>query len=128
MVKVFERVYLSDETDYVERVVAHAVACAAETVVLHGTLINHSGTEITLTLQMEGSYDGQVWQTIGLTAAGQKVEFNTGDPTSPATKNTTAIAVDYAFLRVRATIDSDGQPPDGKALFDAELVFLHQKN
>jgi hypothetical protein len=94
------------------------VATAAETFVLEYTVVNLAGTSGRLTLQTEGSYDGQVWKDVGPTLS------TTAAPSSAASA---ATATDYAFLRVRAVVSSSGdEGGDADVLFDAVLVFTHQ--
>ena len=121
MVKVFDNAYLSNVTGYVDRANSHAVPVSAESVRINGTLIQLAGTNTPkLELQLEGSYDGQVWTVAGLSSA--LIQLTS----PPGVKQSSALlAVDYAYVRLRATV-SQTTGTDTKALFDAELVFSHQ--
>ena len=121
-IKVFDNAYLSDRTDFVERQVSHVIAVPNETLVVHGSVINFAGTAPSISIQAEGSYDGQAWQTTGMPTA-------VSIASSPEAKASNAVAIDYPYVRLRATVFSEGMPsPDGEVLFDADVVFTHQVN
>jgi hypothetical protein len=122
-VPVFDNSFLSKASGFVERCNSHAVPVSAPSVRIDATLVNSVGNGDQLVLQLEGSYDGQVWQTTALSSAA--IDFG-ANPSVPVNRQSTAlIAVDYAFVRLRATL-SQSVGTDARALFSAELVFSHQ--
>jgi len=119
METMFSRAWLSNVSGYVERANSHALAPPAESVIIHGTVVNAEGSTWSLELQLETSYDGQVWKTHG-----SALTITTSDP--QAKSSVSAITLDEAYVRLRANfVTSEGT---GSVLFDARLVFTHQVN
>ena len=122
---LFENAFLSTDTvsGFVERVNSHAVVPTSETIMLQAIVHNMDTAELVqLDLKLEGSYDGQVWLTTGLSTA----DITISD-TSPQSKSSTSkLAVDYAFIRLRATASTLDSA--GSVLFSANVVFTHQAN
>lgn len=104
------------------RVNSHAVVPTAETIMVQATVHNMTAGSTSLKLQLEGSYDGQVWLTTGLSTA--DITFTGSAPLSQ--QSTTKVAQAYAFIRLRATVSIPTE--GGIALFSANVVFSHQEN
>ncbi|MCB9833812.1 MAG: hypothetical protein H6807_15225 [Planctomycetes bacterium] len=74
-----------------------------------------------LNLRMEGSYDGLVWLTTGLTDSSLRLQYSGSGPAFKAT--VAAATIDFALIRVAALLATGG---NAKALFAADLVFTEQ--
>lgn len=126
-VRMFERAYLNTDTasGFVERFNSHAVPVQGNAVMANATLINSvnlSGTDA-LQLTLEGSYDGRVWLTTGL--SGSTVEFSTNTPDNQSFSSLLN-NLDYAYVRMRAAMKSGSTATNVEALFDASIVLSHQ--
>ena len=122
-IRLYDRAFLSKESGFVERCNSHAVPVEGNSVRVNATLINSSGNGEQLVLQLEGTYDGQVWLTNNLTNAA--ISFGPNPTTPNVSQSTSLVTLDYAFVRLRATV-SQSVGSDAKALFDAEVVFSNQ--
>lgn len=114
-ISVFEDEVLSDATDMVERTVSHSIQVPANTVRL-SVLIKNLTAGGRVHFKVEGSYDGKRWSTAGL--SGLDI-LNVG--TSPTSQpSSSAVATDYAYLRVRAYVTGG---PGVYCLFSGTLAF-----
>ena len=124
---LFDNVYLASDDDFVDQCNSHAVTMQGNRVMISATLVQSINTAAsdTLTFTLEGSYDGQVWKTNGL---GQLVlSLNSDSPPDNSASSTAIDDVDYAFLRLRATLlDNEVVTERLRVLFDADLVMSHQ--
>lgn len=122
---IFDEAYLTDSgSSAVTRVTSHAVAPSSQSVVLQATAVNAAGNRPAVTFVVEGSYDGHVWLTSGLSGVGFALDnLDTEAPKEGA--STAFVDVDYAYLRVRATVTSNDNA--GEVIFSANLVFSHQE-
>ena len=114
-IELFSDAFLSGDVaaGAVERVVSRAVRPSAAKVVMYGVVQQLAGASARLSLQLEGSYDGSRWITLG------SVLLISGPP---AVGNTTVLATDCAYVRVRAEVTGNGSPAP-LVRFDAGLVF-----
>lgn len=117
--KVFDQVFLSTDTanGFVEEVVSHAVRVAGNSLKIDAivVIIDSGGT---LTLQLEGSYDGQVWSTAST------ISTSISGTTGPNQRASGLLShTDYPFVRLRATISGSGTK---QVLFSGWLAFSEQ--
>lgn len=98
-ISVFEDDVLSDATDMVDRTVSRAIQVPANTVRL-SALVKNLTVGGRVHFKVEGSYDGKRWSTTGLT--GLDILNVATSPTSQPSGS--AVATDYALLRVRAYV------------------------
>ena len=108
---LFRRQYLDIAT--VDSLTSDPVAAEGNEAVLAVTAINVTGTTSgSLTLSLEGSYDGLAWENLATATALTEFGFET------ATKS----SLDVAWVRARAVIANAG----AKAIFDATVSFSEQ--
>jgi hypothetical protein len=114
-ISVFEDEVLSDATDMVERTVSRAIQVPANTVRL-SVLVKNLTAGGRIHFKVEGTYDGKRWTTTGI--SGLDI-LNVG--TSPTSQSSgSAVATDYALLRVRAYVTGG---PGVYCLFLGTLAF-----
>lgn len=114
-IRLFTDVYLDGDvgSGAVERVVSRAVRPSAALVTVYGVVHQMTGNSYKVLLQLEGSYEGSRWVLLGsaLQIGG-----------APAPGAASPLAVDCAFVRLRAYVPTTGSPLT-RARFDAGLVF-----
>lgn len=121
---MFDNAYLDTATGHVDRCNSHAITMQGNRVILNGTVVQSTtlGGD-TLDLQLEGSYDGQVWMTTGLGSV--TFTLAPGLPPANAASSIAIDDVDYAFLRLRSELTlQDAHEP--RVMFDADLVMSSQ--
>ncbi len=112
---VFDRALLSAESGYIPSANSDPVPAAGNTLVVFATIMNWVGSVFELDFQIEGSYDGLAWITLG------SVFKFTASP--PGTKTSAAVTVlDVAWVRLRATVPTTGSPLS-QVVFSAVMVF-----
>lgn len=121
VIHVLDQVCLSDFTGLASATSSEPVAVPRNRVVLSATLlkgVNSGEFDGTVGLQLEGTYDGRAWLATGL----PRLNFTVlaGSSAGPEEAHTSKTAVDFAFLRVRATVAAGGS---GTAKADASLSF-----
>ncbi|MCB9833815.1 MAG: hypothetical protein H6807_15240 [Planctomycetes bacterium] len=124
--ELFSNVFLSSADSYVARCNSHAITMAGNRVVLNVTLIQSTGAESgdTLTLQVEGSYEGQVWKTGSLGSVVYTLLTE-----SPPDNKTISVAIDdidYAYMRLSADLSDAGGASTVQVLFSASIVCSEQ--
>ena len=110
---LFDMQYLTSAMNSVHEIVTHPYQMVGNKVVLALFSIWYSGSE-SLTFEIQGSYDGINWVTIGSAAT-----LNTMGPATTAAAN-----VDYAFVRAAFRIST--ATTTTKTAFSAAFVFSEQ--
>ncbi len=125
IVKVFEREHLErlGTSSEVGKTTSHSIPVARNSVKIDLTVVNSEGLGAAkkVKLRLQGSYDGKVWQTDGLTAASEQVQVGGASPMSR--QSVDAIRVNYAYLRVKANLIGGGS---AQAIINVNLIFTHQ--
>ena len=110
---VFKNQFLSTATGAAAVITSQAVRMDGNAAVLTVTLINVSGT-VTITFILQGSYDGLAWTDIGTGVSPALTAFGVSTQS--------AASVNYAFLRVRASLSGTTVA----ILFDATVAMSAQ--
>lgn len=117
---LFDEAYLSAATGAgeVERTNSDPIAAVSNTVVISAKLISSAlSAGETLTIILEGTYDGKSWMNLHPT---DRVHFTTGAPNFDVSPPITGIS--FAAVRLRATISGT----TAKAIFSAWITFSEQ--
>ena len=125
--ELFEEVYLSSASGYVDRCNSHAVAMEGNRVVISATVhqVGNGAASDKLTLQLEGSYDGQVWLVHDTGTLEFDVDGSTDVP--PDNKSSTALDdVDYAYVRLSAVLTDNDSGGTLIVLFSSEIACSAQ--
>ncbi|MEE9394381.1 MAG: hypothetical protein V3W41_17935 [Planctomycetota bacterium] len=118
--RVFSRSYLTGKGGFVSHIRSTPVAVAGNALVVSATLLNSTnlGTQSSLAVSVEASYDGRAW----FVAQADAVEF---DAQGVVDKSGSKLSsVDFAFARLAAEIKNVDS--SHSALFDASVVFSAQ--
>ena len=109
MIPVALTAYLSRVSGYADVTTFGPVPIGANAVAMAATVHAITGGG-TLTLQLQGSYDGRVWKDVGSTVAFTTFGWKSGSNTSVA----------YSFVRIKAVITGAGT--DEEVIFDLFLA------
>ena len=116
---MLDHAFLKDASSYVSDMNSHAAQVARRSVSLSAEVLMLSGAGAVLTLEVEGSHEGRLWQWGDVDSL--NLSFDIAPDPAPQSKASPTILTDCAYLRVRAYITSTAGA--GQALVNASLNF-----